>query len=64
MTALLLTLLSLGQVALPAARPVPRMQVIPLPAGQARIERYRLPHAVFGPAIVLGIELIEVPHAA
>ena len=35
---LLLTLLSLGQVDLPVARPVPRMQVIPLPAGQARIE--------------------------
>ena len=31
---LLLVLLSTGQVELPAAKPVPRMQVIPLPAGR------------------------------
>src|SRR5687767_15148175 len=32
-------LLLLGQVDLPAARPVPRMQVTPLPEGQASVQR-------------------------
>ena len=36
---LILVVLSLGQVELPAAKPVPRMQVIPLPSGQASVER-------------------------
>jgi hypothetical protein len=38
--ALLVTMLPvLGQVELPAARPVPRMQVLPLPGGQASVTR-------------------------
>jgi hypothetical protein len=36
---LMLVLLAIGQVELPAAKPVPRMQVIPLPGGQASVER-------------------------
>jgi hypothetical protein len=35
----LVLLFACGQVDLPAARPVPRMQVLPLPAGQASIQR-------------------------
>jgi hypothetical protein len=39
-SALLIAMLPvLGQVELPAARPVPRMQVLPLPEGQASIRR-------------------------
>lgn len=38
-TMLLTAVLTVGQVDLSAARPVPRMQVLPLPAGQASIER-------------------------
>jgi len=36
-----LALMVLAQVPLPAARPVPRMQVIPLPGGQASVQRDR-----------------------
>ena len=36
---LILVVLSCGQVELPAAKPLPRMQVIPLPGGQASVER-------------------------
>ncbi|MEX2175268.1 MAG: PmoA family protein [Pirellulaceae bacterium] len=39
MTTLLFLLLAPGQVDLPAAKPVPRMQVIPLPGGAAIVER-------------------------
>ncbi len=38
-TSLLIVALLPGQVELPNAKPVPRMQVVPLPAGQASIER-------------------------
>lgn len=36
---LLMALASLGQVDVPAPKPVPQMQVIPLPGGQASVER-------------------------
>lgn len=36
---ILISVLGPGQVELPAAKPVPRMQVIPLPGGEARVER-------------------------
>jgi hypothetical protein len=39
LTTLLVMVLTPGQVELPAAKPVPRMQVIPLPDGQASVER-------------------------
>lgn len=39
LTPLFVLLLAPGQVELPTAKPVPRMQVIPLPGGQASIER-------------------------
>lgn len=39
LAAALLALSVLGQADLPAAKPVPRMQVLPLPEGQASIER-------------------------
>ena len=38
-SALLLVLFAVGQVELPTAKPVPRMQVIPLTGGQASVER-------------------------
>jgi hypothetical protein len=52
-TSLAILLLLPAQVELPAAKPVPRMQVIPLPAGQASVERegHEISRYYFGPEL-------------